>query len=89
MNKYLVYVTIPDDGPYVEIKTAHEIFSKMDMSDCSGEYLEKLFWLPAKTAVDPVPCTFVGKWYNLNDPLRMEIYSNDGYLLDVGYGTDH
>ena len=77
-----------DNDSYAEIASAHRIFDYMDMSDILDDPPElRVFLLRPDKA--PLPCQLYGTWHNFNDPLRMEIRTNRGKVLDVGYGTDH
>ena len=77
---------ITDGEEWSEIMTADAIFSMMDMDDCVDIAID--VWKIRGYGEAPVPCSFLGTWHNLKDPLRMEIRSEDR-IEAVGYGTDH
>lgn len=92
-NKYLVSYK-DNDGELMEpvIETARPIFNTMDMSDCSGIRIARLWHIDG---INLTECVFYDTWHNPKDPLRMEIRvmcpaTPEQYEpLDVGYGTDH
>lgn len=104
MNKYLVTYEIEGEL-YHHIETAHEIFSRMEFSDCYDIEIISISWLKPynsakefRLATNPYPsCKFSGLWCNYNpttgklDPLRMEIRQKFGDMevLDVGYVDEH
>jgi len=87
-NRYLWTRKWESGNSYAEIVFPSRIFDYFDMDDCFDEEPEHRLYLirPDKA---PLPCYFYGTWHNWNDPLRMEIRTARGRVLDVGYGTDH
>ena len=93
MNKYLV-IYKDNDGELLEpvIQTACQIFDMMDMSDCHGITIERIFLLDGSKVVE---CRFWGTWHDPKEPLKMVIEpmisatSEQMEPYDVGYGTDH
>lgn len=90
MNKYLVCISDGDNKLFQRLFTSAELFSRMDMSDCTSETVE---WLYLVTDNGPVECKFYGTWCSLStpfEPLRMEIRNAETKeLYSYGYGTDH
>ena len=59
----------------------------MDMADCTNEDVKYIYLC---TENGPVECDFYGVWHDAKDCLRMEIVKRaTGFVLAVGYGTDH
>ena len=86
MNRYLVFSTFDGEPETPTIRTAAEIFNRMDMDDCTGEEITKLY-LIREDGVQP--CTFKGTWHDFDDPLKMTIETWEGITMDTGWGTDH
>ena len=93
MHKYLVQTRLADED-FDMLLTAQELFHRMDMSDCTGEELMDLYLIKAP-GIAPERVDFWGTHCCRNphtgkfDPLRMEITTTEGHLLDCGYGEDH
>lgn len=100
MNRYLVtYET--EDEIYTVIETATQIFNKMAMSDCYCISIIGLQWLKEYNNVEDFKrhgypdCQFKGTWCCKSpvtgryEPLRMEIVTESGEILDVGYAPNH
>lgn len=90
MNKYLV-IYKDNDGALLEpvIQTARQIFDMMDMSDCHGITIERVFLLDGSKVEE---CRFCGTWHDPKEPLKMVIeamYPAPPLPYDIGYGTDH
>lgn len=77
-----------DEDEYIPVvKTAREIFDCMDMSDCHGREIERIFLIKGK---DIIECRFRGTWFDPSDPLKMQIEDRETEeIYDIGYGTDH
>lgn len=87
MNKYLVCNTFDREEYFWSIKTATEIFDRMDMADCSDEEIAHIYLLP-ENGDPPIECAFHGVWHDFDDTLKMVIETG-GQVIAVGYGTDH
>ena len=88
MNRYLVEYKIEGEYGEPHIVYATKIFDTMDMDDCYDIKIVYLYLL-TEDGREPIPCNFFGTWHNFHDPLRMEIRTEDGEVVSVGYGTDH
>lgn len=89
-HKYLTIITdiegLDMPEPCYGIKSAREIFNRIDWYDCCSEHLD-LYLL---TKEGPVPCDWHGAWHDFSDPLKFTItLRSTGEVLDTGYGTDH
>ena len=89
-NRYLWIRKYSGGDSYAEIVYPAAVFDYLDMADFydDGEEPEHRLYLlrPDKA---PLTCEAYGTWHNLHDPLRMEIRTSRGRVLDVGYGTNH
>ena len=86
MNRYLVFSLFDGEPETPTIRTAAEIFDRMDMDDCTGEEITKLYLIQQD---DVQLCYFKGTWHDLDDPLKMTIVTRYGETVDTGWGTDH
>ena len=88
-NQYLAKITwdeVTGTETSWSIKSAGELFSRIDMYDCFDEDLE--LWL--LTDDGPLPVDWHGTWHDMNDPLKMTLtLRSTGNILDQGWGTDH
>lgn len=93
MNKYLViYEDV--DGKLMEpvIQTAGQIFDMMDMSDCHGIEVKRMWLIDGCKLTG---CRFRGTWHDPKKPLKMAIEAvcpatpEQMQPYDIGYGTDH
>ena len=89
-HKYLTIITdiegLDMPAPCYGIKSAREIFNRIDWYDCCSEHMD-LYLL---TKDGPLPCDWHGAWHDFSDPLRFTItLRSTGEVLDEGYGTDH
>lgn len=89
-NQYLVIFS-DNYGELMQpqISTANEIFNTMDMSDCHGTTIKRM-WLIVGCKL--AECRFRGKWHDPKEPLKMVIeamYPAPPLPYDIGYGTDH
>jgi hypothetical protein len=85
------YVVTIRDGygeAFTKIMTAPEIFDRMDMDDCTGEYITDLRLIKPNNKNPLVRAEFHGTWHDLRRPLLMTITVR-GKVVDSGYGTDH
>ena len=93
MNKYLV-IYKDNNGKLMEpvIQTAMQIFSTMDMSDCHGITIDRIFLLDGSKVAE---CRFRGTWHDPKESLKMVIEPmipatpEQMQPYDIGYGTDH
>ena len=89
-NKYLWTRKYSGGDSYAEVVTPYAIFNFNDMMDTLDEEdapVQSIYLIRPDKA--PLPCTFHGTWHNWDDPLRMEIRTNRGKVLDAGYGSNH
>ena len=95
-NEYLVFIRDPylDDEEtgcdvFHKLMTAYEIFSRMDMDDCTNEEIVEMYLVRDFSDKHRLlPAEFNGTWHDPKDPLKMTI-EVDGIITDLGYGTDH
>ena len=90
MNKYLV-IYEDSDGELMEpvIENARQIFAIMDMSDCHGITIKRMWLIDGCKLAE---CRFRGTWHDPKEPLKMVIeamYPTPPLPYDIGYGTDH
>lgn len=88
-NKYLVYYR-DAEGEECEpvVSTPESIFANMDMADCSGLDIVRIYLLRKGHA--PIPVRFCGKWHDDSDRQLMRIVSVTGKTLyDMGWGEEH
>ena len=87
MMNFLVRYDINGDV-YTTIENEYQIFTHMDMADCSGAEIVDLYSLDDKHYLEQ--CEFLGKWHNQRDPECMEIIrKSDGSMVAIEWGTDH
>lgn len=86
-NKYLVFITNGEET-FTEIMIANEIFNRMDMDDCTGEYIKAIYLLKPNNKRMIIKAEFHGTWHDWTRPLYMSITVR-GKVVDSGYGTDH
>lgn len=72
---------------FAKVQSAAEIFRVMDMADCFPDGLEIDVWRINDVGEALTECSFLGKWHDPSDPLKMVIVG--GGRREVGYGTDH
>ena len=84
-NYFVIYMFDEDFSPVIE--TGHEIFDRMDLSDCYPIEIRQLFLIDGDQLR---ACKFRGTWHDGKDPLKMQIENViTGEVYDVGYGSDH
>ena len=88
-NRYLMITKDIDGDSYARIVFPVEIFDIWDMRDCYDDNSVYEIYLIRTDGKQPTRCEVFGTWHNFGDPLRMEIRTSRGKVLDVGYGTDH
>lgn len=86
-QRYIVDMLFDQEERAVAMKSAHEIFELMDMSDCYDVDID--IWEITEFGERPEHRNFLGTWTHYHDPLRMEITDDDGNVLATGYGTDN
>lgn len=89
-NQYIVTIKTHyfDEEAFTTIMTAPEIFNRMDMDDCTGEYISDLRIIKPYNKNNLARAEFHGTWHDFKDPLLMTITVR-GKVVDSGYGTDH
>ena len=87
-NQYLVmYHNESFDHNSCRICTAKDIFAVLDMDDCCDPGFISIHHIKSNGRHER--CDWFGTWHNPKDPLRMEIRTTKGKVLDIGYGADH
>lgn len=93
MNLYLViYENCDGELMTPVIESARQIFSTMDMSDCHGITIKRMWLIDGYKLIE---CRFRGTWHDPKEPLKMVIEAvcpatiKQMNPFDIGYGTDH
>lgn len=85
-HKYFVIYDIEGEL-FPTVETAIEIFNRMDMSDCYGISIKRLWLIKGDYMVAAMFC---GTHHNPKDKLKMKIIDVITHeTFDVGYGSDH
>ena len=84
-KKYLVQFSY-DGEQSIDLKTAGEILSIIDMLDCYPMDIEVYDVL---TFGNPSHLTVFGIWHDPDNPLYMKVEDEQGKIVFDGYGTEH
>lgn len=87
-NRYL-YITRWDEDEFADVVTAAKIFEDLDIEDCFPAGFSREAYLLKGYSKRPERVQILGTWHDPKDPLKMEIVSSRGKVLDVAWGHDH
>lgn len=91
-NRYLYITKWEDCGKveeYADVVKAEQIFRDLDMEDCYPGLFSREAYLLKGYNKRPERVQLLGTWHDPKDPLKMEIISSRGKVLDVAWGNDH